>query len=648
MAATVDDACDLPQAMLDESMWNSVSADIAKLIQQGRRKDQLRQELTGSWDLNQEAVDWGAVYRRHQAYVQSWFPWLRASWWHDARTIRKHRADAQRPDPATLKRELPLLTEFGELCLQINRNAELAAEFFGALWQGQNNDWDRLANSVETAVRLRRDLLHGRASREAIGQLLRGAGRDRMNVLLHRLAIACNQFLEIRKRLTDLLDWEINRFAEPDSNSISWNEWSVCLESCADSREQLQEWIDYTRERDCCQKSGLSAFLNWIDEQHDKVSPETWANAILRQFYRLWVNDALTSMPEYRAYRGEELERLATQYSDYDMRWTEFSRQRLTVCLARRRLECDSLPAKRNMINTLEAEIRRRRNNRPIRKLLASTAEVVQDLKPCLMMSPISVAQFLEPGKLKFDVVIFDEASQVEPADAIGAVARAKQLILVGDEKQLPPTNFFQTVDASEEQEQDEDDCLAIGELESVLAVGQVCLPVKTTLRWHYRSRHASLIEFSNEHFYDRQLRVFPSPMYERDSQGVTFKYVPDGCYMRGKGQYNLPEAVCVAEAVLEHAKHRPNLSLGVGAFNTSQQRAIEDELESRRRELSDGGIEAFFDSNREVPFFVKNLETIQGDERDVIMLSVGYGPDQNNHITMNFGPLNKDGGWRR
>lgn len=167
------------------------------------------------------------------------------------------------------------------------------------------------------------------------------------------------------------------------------------------------------------------------------------------------------------------------------------------------------------------------------------------------------------------------------------------------------------------------------------------------SLRWHYRSLHQSLIAFSNRLFYDGKLRVFPSPHADRTELGLVMRHVPHGVYLRGAGQYNLEEARAVATAVIEHARRTPEISLGVGAFSTAQQRAIEDELERLRRRLADEALEAFFQPGAE-PFFVKNLETIQGDERDVIFLSVGYGKDETGNLTMNFGPLNREGGWRR
>jgi very-short-patch-repair endonuclease len=304
-------------------------------------------------------------------------------------------------------------------------------------------------------------------------------------------------------------------------------------------------------------------------------------------------------------------------------------------------------------LGLVRAQTRLKRGHLPLRRLLERAGDAIQAITPCFLMSPISVAHYLAPGAATFDVVIFDEASQIEPADAYGAIARARQAVLLGDEKQLPPTTFFTKVE-QDAVAADAAGGVAPGDLESILGVGIVRLPAthRCGLRWHYRSRDPSLIDFSNRSFYDRSLTTFPGPRSERTDLGVFLRPVPGSGYRRGAGQFNPEEARAVAEAVMAHARAWARAgagpSLGVGAFSVAQQRAIEDEVERFRREDAGGAAEAFFDPGRDEPFFVKNLETIQGDERDVVMLSVGYGRDAAGRLTMNFGPLNLDNGWRR
>jgi very-short-patch-repair endonuclease len=241
---------------------------------------------------------------------------------------------------------------------------------------------------------------------------------------------------------------------------------------------------------------------------------------------------------------------------------------------------------------------------------------------------------------LVFDLVIFDEASQIRPHDAICAIYRGQQLVVGGDPRQLPPTDFFTRTG----EEGDETDVEEVGtaSFESLL---DVCLALGLTrkpLRWHYRSRREALIAFSNRYFYEGRLVTFPSAL-EATGPAVTFVKVPEG---RFKDGVNPIEARRVAELVMEHARNSPKRSLGVIAFSQRQQDRILDELEVLRR--ASPITEVYFAEDRDDPFFVKNLENVQGDERDVIILSVGYGPDESGNVPMRFGPLNRAGGERR
>lgn len=268
------------------------------------------------------------------------------------------------------------------------------------------------------------------------------------------------------------------------------------------------------------------------------------------------------------------------------------------------------------------------------------------------MMSPLTVAQLVEGSAPSFDLVIFDEASQLAPEDAVGAIIRGRQLVVVGDPKQLPPTNFFGVAAGLTNVEIGDDGQPIYEDAESILEQYMGAGVPMSRLRWHYRSAHESLITYSNVEFYDGDLYTFPSVERDTSTYGLQFEYVPDAIY-EGKG-LNLIEARRVADAVAEFARaqlariqngERPQ-SLGVGTFNMRQQLAIQDELEVRRRQ--DPSIDPFFDRGSEEPFFVKNLENIQGDERDVIFISVTYARAQDGKLRYNFGPLNGDNGWRR
>jgi superfamily I DNA and/or RNA helicase/very-short-patch-repair endonuclease len=286
-----------------------------------------------------------------------------------------------------------------------------------------------------------------------------------------------------------------------------------------------------------------------------------------------------------------------------------------------------------------------------IRKLFQNAGHAVQELKPIIMMSPLSVAAYIPARTLTFDLVIFDEASQVKPVDALGAVLRGNQLVVVGDSKQMPPTNFFESQIIGDEDDDDDFESPlnmspATSDIESVLSLMVSQNAPERMLRWHYRSQYESLIAVSNYEFYDSRLVLFPNANEDIIEKGLVFNHIKNGIYDRGGSRTNMIEAKAVAMAALNHSLNKPNLTLGIVAFSISQKEAIEDEIEilSKKHEA----LSNFLEMHGNEKIFIKNLETIQGDERDVIYISVGYGRTKEGFLQMGFGPLNKDGGERR
>ena len=326
--------------------------------------------------------------------------------------------------------------------------------------------------------------------------------------------------------------------------------------------------------------------------------------------------------------------------------------QRLTALFIAALLGAGSQPgqglvSKSSQWGIIRRELQRKRQHKPIRRLLEEAPDALTRLAPCFMMSPLSVAQYLPPGQA-FDLVIFDEASQITVWDAVGAISRARQVVVAGDPKQMPPTNFFMRSD-----DDPDGDVATEGDLESILDEMIASGIPERKLNLHYRSRSEDLIAFSNYHYYDSSLITFPAPCYRRGAstdRGIRFVR-PDGVYARGGARHNPGEARAIVDDILTRLTHRDpairERSIGVVTFNTEQQTLIENLLDEARERQTE--IEWAF--SREVtpePVFVKNLETVQGDERDVILFSVTYGPDQSGRVTMNFGPLNRQGGERR
>ena len=301
-------------------------------------------------------------------------------------------------------------------------------------------------------------------------------------------------------------------------------------------------------------------------------------------------------------------------------------------------------------VGIVRGEVAKKTRHMRIRQLLDKAGEAVQAIKPVFLMSPLSVAQYLKTGGLKFDLLLIDEASQVRPADAMGAILRCRQVVVVGDQKQLPPTSFFDRQVWADEEPADLKDIEEIqagqvDAMESILSLCESRAMAGGMLRWHYRSRHPSLIQVSNHEFYDDGLVCPPSPDKAGRESGLSFVHV-EGLYNRGTKRNNPREAEAVAEQVLAHARKYPDETLGVVALSVAQRDTIRNRLEFMRAEYPE--LEAFCKEGRDEAFFVKNLENVQGDERDVIFISIGYGKDAGGYMSQNFGPVSSEGGERR
>ncbi|MBI0583060.1 MAG: DUF4011 domain-containing protein [Methanomassiliicoccus sp.] len=400
----------------------------------------------------------------------------------------------------------------------------------------------------------------------------------------------------------------------------------------------LKEWLEVSSLERSCRDGGLGEVFDL--GRRKRLPSADLAAAYEKRAFRSWLDQACAAEPLLRDFRSEEHEEAIALFRRLDEKQLEIAQRRLRNLLNTRRERVLNAPAaKTSELGMLRHEAAKKKRFKPIRQLFQDCPGIIMDLKPCLLMSPLSVSMFLDPAAVGFDLVIFDEASQVRPEDAIGSIMRAKQVIVVGDSRQLPPTSFFRNANGEDAEDEMED-------LESILDECTALSIRQPMLMWHYRSRHESLIAFSNSRIYDGRLITFPSPGREDGEWGVVFVHVPEGVYDRAGTRTNPVEARKVAELVFEHFARSPERSLGVVAFSEPQQMAIIEELEALRGEDQD--FERFFVEGGMQEFFVKNLENVQGDERDVMIFSVGYGRDAQGKMYQNFGPLNKAGGERR
>ena len=402
---------------------------------------------------------------------------------------------------------------------------------------------------------------------------------------------------------------------------------------------RLHAWCAWRKVRENAIALGLAPLVSALEE--GVVASGRAAEAFEVNYARWWLNVAVDADMVLRSFVSVEHEKRIRDFRELDAKFTE-----LTQAWLRAQLSA-GLPAAERVDRgsdwgTLRYEMQKKTQHLPLRELLARAGGAVMQLTPCLLMSPLSIAQYLLADTGKFNVVIFDEASQIAVWDAVGALARAEQVIMVGDPKQLPPTSFFDRAEAAEV------DVDVEVELESIL---EECIGANIptmTLSWHYRSRHEGLIAFSNYRYYDGELITFPSPITE--DRAVSFHLVPNAKYVKGDARHNQEEAKALVVDLVARLKspdfRESGRTIGVVTFNAQQQTLIEDLLDEERRK--DPSIESYFLENQIEPVFVKNLESVQGDERDIMYFSITFGPGVDSQLSMNFGPLNKQGGERR
>jgi very-short-patch-repair endonuclease len=420
------------------------------------------------------------------------------------------------------------------------------------------------------------------------------------------------------------------------------------IERVADAH-RIHEWTQFREIERNITHAGVAPIL--AEVLNGQVKPEEAGETFRARFFGLWLDALYERVPILRQFATDTHERLIERFRDLDRRSVASAAARVRAFQLSRperpRLLADEAPGS-SELGTLLREVHKKRRHLPLRKLFAAIPSLLLRLKPCVMMSPLSVSTYLHAPEFHFDLVIFDEASQVRPHDAICAISRGRRLVVAGDEKQLPPTSFFDrdTADEAASWDEDEGDD-GLTDFESILTVCRTLGLPRRRLRWHYRSRREGLIAFANQSIYANELVTFPSVEDAPGNPAVAFDYIPTGRWKAGpSGGFNAIEARHTAELVLAHFRNHPDESLGVIAFSQRQQLCVQDALEQLRKTNPD--LEQFFGEDQDEPFFVKNLENVQGDEREVIFLAIGYGPDETGRVALRFGPLNRQGGERR
>lgn len=407
------------------------------------------------------------------------------------------------------------------------------------------------------------------------------------------------------------------------------------------SPKWLSTWVDYLKIKTRLGARGSLKLLNLIE---DSVIPEQLAKDLFhKDLFRELSAAILRENPVMRDFTGLDQTAIRAKFQEIDRQLQVIQQDRLRSTVAKHNAPAGvsgGRVSEYTELSLLRREVEKKTRHIPIRQLVNRAGKALQELKPCFMMSPMSVAQYIQAGQLTFDLVIMDEASQIKPEDALGTVARGQQVIIVGDPKQLPPTSFFEKITEEEENS----DVSILQDSESILEASKNLLTTRI-LQWHYRSRHESLIAFSNIAFYGSDLVVFPSPFADSPDYGVKFTHV-QGKFVNRR---NLAEAEAIAMAAKAHMLQCPSDTLGIVAMNSEQSEHIERAIETLAKD--DPQFRSVLEANAKTsePMFVKNLENVQGDERDVIMISFTYGPmEKGGAVPQRFGPINTAGGWRR
>ena len=640
-----------PAGLLQATDWNATDAKIVLWRKLTERRNSLESRIHERYRDDILSVDLKALRSAVEEARTRWF----LPRWFRIRTIWKQVVRFAKDRRSIISSNLG--DDLDTACNLLDSRRMLdgirtdAERLLGDYWRDGRPDWALVDQFREWCGKFRKyveavsgaDPVRGSAARDRwIRLITEGADQlqpsgplgQRCSNLVRAYAafVEAKLALETRLQLDDHSAWNQGATgATLDSIRSRLAAWS-------DNIKSLRLWCNWQLVRNAAIDAGLASLVRAYE--FNGLPTDSLRRVFDRSYYQSWVETMIERDPALRGFTSVEHERRIQRFREMDERFMELTKLEIQARLASRQPSPADRVSQNSETGILRHQVKRRRGHMPVRALFHKIPNLLPRLKPCLLMSPNSVAQYLDPAFPKFDLVVFDEASQIPTWDAVGAIARGTEVVIVGDPKQLPPTNFFNREDDPEVEDDD-----IVEDLESILddcIVGQ--LP-QMELRWHYRSRHESLIAFSNHYYYDNKLLTFPSPHLD---QGVKFRFVQGGFYDRGKSRTNTVEADAVVAEVVRRLRD-PELSrrtIGVVTFSAAQQILIEDKLDEACRSYPE--IETYFTSAVPEPVFIKNLENVQGDERDTILFSICYGPDAEGRVSLNFGPINRDGGERR
>ena len=632
---------ELTSALLAAPQLENISSEYTEVCTHGKKRDNLKQELLKRFSDRLLSLDAKKLLLEWNQAANKWFipRFLRQ------RAIRKQLfAHAIEPlDKSRVPIVLNQIIDYQSEDNYIQKYEESLSLFFGKYGRKGQEDWQIIEQIVRDVDFINSLILNHTKDIQKATNIKRTLSSQ----LTDGIATFKNMYASDLTKLVDLFS-KLNIQEEILFNTLkvdnhilyngsdNWLERGLYqLNLWYNNLDKLKDWFQWL----LVHKRMQDLQIGFIADQYknENINTEKLSDIFKKSLHRSIIDYILSEEPSLDLFNGQIFNDTIEKYKRLVADFEDLTRKEIFARLAANLPSFTREATHNSEVGILQRNIRNNARGTSIRKLFDLIPTLLPRMCPCMLMSPISVAQYIDIDADKFDLVVFDEASQMPTYEAIGAIARGKNVVIVGDPKQMPPTNFFtvNTVDEDniemEDLESILDDCLALS------------MPEKHLL-WHYRSKHESLIAFSNSEYYENKLLTFPSP----DNIESKVRFVPiEGHYDKGKSRQNKSEAQAIVNEIARRLKDKElrKRSIGVVTFSIVQQGLIEDMLSDLF--IFDHELERLAYECEE-PLFVKNLENVQGDERDIILFSIGYGPDKNGKVSMNFGPLNRLGGERR
>lgn len=649
-------SCEVPKSFSRVADDSSARSKLNEVRVHGEKRNTLWGQLSAQFQASIANADGGKLLNEWSAASLQWF----LPRWMAHRRISKelalHTVSHASPDANSIPHILSTLRDLNTEDRVLRDQESAAKELLADSYAGIDTNWaaverfEQWGRTLESVLS-RFESLEQPAQRRALAAKVRTLTTEQRSLLTPSGAVALSlvrykecihKFRTRLKAIHDLIGKASLARAEADKAGYL----AQCNATAAgwmERRASLASWCRWVGLRNQANAAGLRKI---VDKVIEKAVPGNQFADFVEYAYRVWwLKGIIDREPLLRTFSRSDHERKILEFRAADERFQKLTEKYLFAKLAAGLPNTDTPTPRNSEMGVLNREIAKQRAHYPVRKLVQCIPTLLPQLKPCLLMSPLSVAQYLDAGHTMFDIVIFDEASQIPVWDAVGAIARGSQVIVVGDPKQLPPTSFFERADEDDDLSVDSENLAIVKDLESILDESMATGMSQLTLDWHYRSKHESLIAFSNGRYYDSRLITFPSPV--TTDLAVKLNLV-HGVYDRGGSRTNRAEADAIVQRIVNHFEDPASRdqTIGVVTFNQPQMRLVDQLLQAEL--LKNPSLEDRIAAHGDERLFIKNLENVQGDERDIILFSITYGKDQAGRMAMNFGPINQDGGHRR